>query len=82
MKATTSSKPPNRAGGGVRITPGRISTDDNSRAKKSLERYLELARASERLGDHVATESLYQHAEHYNRLMTSARRPSEDQSLR
>lgn len=46
-------------------------SDSAGSAKRSHARYIELARASERLGDHVATEGLYQHAEHYIRLLTS-----------
>jgi hypothetical protein len=48
--------------------------DVRGNAKRSHARYLELARASERLGDHVATEILYQHAEHYIRLAQESRR--------
>ena len=46
-------------------------SDAYGNAKRSHTRYIELAFASERLGDHVATESLYQYAEHYVRLMAS-----------
>lgn len=38
-------------------------------AKISYEHFIELARASARFGDHVTTENLYQHAEHYVRVM-------------
>lgn len=46
-------------------------TDAFGSARRSHAHYLDIARASERLGDHVATESLYQYAEHYIRLMNS-----------
>jgi hypothetical protein len=74
MKPATRFTAPKRAAGtSSRTTSGTALSDNYGQAKKSLERYLELARASERVGDHVATESLYQHAEHYSRLMTSTR---------
>jgi hypothetical protein len=77
MKPTTRFTTPKRAAGrSLRTKSGPALSDNYGRAKKSLERYLELARASERVGNHVATESLYQHAEHYNRLMTSTRQDS------
>ncbi len=39
-------------------------------AKKSYERYISLARAAASTGDAIEAENLYQHAEHYFRLMT------------
>ncbi|MGE0765734.1 MAG: DUF4167 domain-containing protein [Hyphomicrobiaceae bacterium] len=53
----------------TRCRPELISTNNFAEAKKRHERYLELAQASARLDDHVATENLYQHAEHYFRVM-------------
>jgi hypothetical protein len=38
-------------------------------AKKNHDRYVVLARAAESAGDRVEAENLYQHAEHYCRLM-------------
>lgn len=49
----------------------RSPADNNSigNIKKSHERYLTLARAAEAAGDAVGIENLYQHAEHYFRLL-------------
>ncbi len=38
-------------------------------AKRDYERYLALARAAASAGDAIESENLYQHAEHYYRLM-------------
>ncbi len=38
-------------------------------AKRGYERYLTLARAAASAGDAIESENLYQHAEHYYRLM-------------
>ena len=38
-------------------------------AKRDYELYLELARAAASAGDAIESENLYQHAEHYYRLM-------------
>ena len=85
MKRTTRFTDPKRVTSSI-TTSGPALSDNYGQAKKRLERYLELARASERVGDHVATESLYQHAEHYNRLVTSTRQDptlsSEDAPVR
>jgi Domain of unknown function (DUF4167) len=42
-------------------------------ARRSYDRYLALARAELQVGDRVAAENYYQHAEHYFRLMSSDR---------
>ena len=39
-------------------------------AKKSYQRYISLAHAAASTGDAIEAENLYQHAEHYFRLMT------------
>lgn len=39
-------------------------------AKSNYERYVTLARAAASTGDSIEAENLYQHAEHYFRLMT------------
>lgn len=39
--------------------------------QKSYERYLSLARAEAQIGNMVAAENFYQHAEHYYRSMRS-----------
>lgn len=78
--------PKRAAGTSSRTKSGPALWDHYGQAKKNQDRYLDLARASERVGDHVATESLYQHAEHYSRLMTSTRQDptlsSEDAPVR
>jgi hypothetical protein len=42
-------------------------------ARRNYDRYLTLARAELQVGDRVAAENYYQHAEHYFRLMSSDR---------
>ncbi len=42
-------------------------------AQNKYERYLALARVEDLVGNTVGAENYYQHAEHYFRLMTSAR---------
>lgn len=44
-------------------------TNTAGQPKKSHERYMALARAAEATGDAAGIENLYQHAEHYFRLM-------------
>lgn len=52
-------------------TPGRrpAAAKGGGSAQKSHERYIGLARAAEATGDAAGIENLYQHAEHYFRLM-------------
>ncbi len=52
-----------------RSTPGSSQTNAFANAKGSYERYVVLARAAALTGDTIQTENLYQHAEHYFRLM-------------
>ena len=42
-------------------------------AQRNYERYLALARAEAQMGNTVAAENYYQHAEHYLRSMSSDR---------
>ncbi len=49
-------------------TPNQATALGN--AKKSYERYISLASAAASTGDGVEAENLYQHAEHYLRLMS------------
>ncbi|MFT5486684.1 MAG: hypothetical protein ACI9JL_003608 [Paracoccaceae bacterium] len=44
-------------------------TNSARNTKKSYERYMDLARTAEMTGDAAGIENLYQHAEHYYRLM-------------
>lgn len=44
-------------------------TNSTGNARKSHERYMTLARDAEAMGDAAGIENLYQHAEHYFRLM-------------
>jgi hypothetical protein len=44
-------------------------TNTTGQPKKGHERYMALARAAESTGDAAGIENLYQHAEHYFRLM-------------
>lgn len=44
-------------------------SDKLRNAKRSHERYLALAHAALTAGDRIEAENLYQHAEHYFRLM-------------
>ena len=50
-------------------TPRSSQTNAFANAKGSYERYVVLARAAALTGDTIQTENLYQHAEHYFRLM-------------
>ena len=50
-------------------TPRSSQTNAFAKAKGSYERYVVLARAAALTGDTIETENLYQHAEHYFRLM-------------
>jgi hypothetical protein len=47
----------------------RRQVDPSINARRSYERYVELARAAALTGDRVETENYYQHAEHFFRLM-------------
>ena len=52
-----------------RSTPRSNQTSVLADAKRSYERYVALACAAALTGDTIETENLYQHAEHYFRLM-------------
>ena len=56
--------------GSHRLTSTRGSADVIGNAKRSYERYVTLARAAALNGDSIEAENLYQHAEHYFRVMT------------
>src|SRR6202521_3452113 len=68
----------NRGPGGLRL-PHRIQTFDSNgpsvkirgNAYQVFERYVALAREAQASGDRVAAENLYQHAEHYFRIMNA-----------
>jgi len=59
------------SGGPLKRSPRSTSTRGNKlgNAKASHDRYVVLARAAASAGDQVEAENLYQHAEHYCRLM-------------
>ncbi len=67
--------PQNRQGGGGR--PPRMQSFDSSgpsvkirgNAYQVFERYIAMAREAAAAGDRIAAENLYQHAEHYYRIM-------------
>lgn len=70
MRPTTSRR--NAASGGpLKHTPRQTSTRGSKlgNAKASHDRYVVLARAAASAGDQVEAENLYQHAEHYCRVM-------------
>jgi len=52
-----------------RPTPTPNQANGFGNAKKSYERYITFARAAASNGDAIEAENLYQHAEHYFRLM-------------
>ncbi len=60
-----------------RSTPGKTKSSYSSQdfkpkttnVKQNLDKYLGLARESLTIGDRIAAEGYYQHAEHYLRLM-------------
>ena len=68
----------NRGGGGPR-PPHRSQTFESNgpsvkirgNAYQVFERYIALAREAQTSGDRVAAENLYQHAEHYFRIMNA-----------
>ena len=77
--------PPHSGGGPPRHDnrprlPNRIQTFDSNgpsvkirgNAYQVFERYVALAREAQTSGDRVAAENLYQHAEHYFRVMNAA----------
>jgi hypothetical protein len=66
-------KPPRSFAGrsNRRAQNGDRSGSAQSRNAKDYERYLALARAETQLGNTVAAENYYQHAEHYFRSMRS-----------
>ncbi len=61
---------------------GRSQADVRANAKRSYERYVELARAAIQAGDPIEGENLYQHAEHYFRTMREQDVGRDDQSER
>jgi hypothetical protein len=52
-----------------RANPSRHQADTLANAKRSYDRYIELARAAVSAGDAIEAENLYQHAEHHLRTM-------------
>ena len=54
--------------GGHRM-PRALTRTNSQSAQRSYERYLALARAEVQIGNTVAAENYYQHAEHYFRSM-------------
>ena len=66
------------AGRSKRWTSNAVRPDPNNlqNAQRSYERYLALARAEVQIGNTIAAENYYQHAEHYFRSM----RPDPDGS--
>jgi hypothetical protein len=52
---------------------GAARSNGSQSAQRSYERYLALAQDEARSGNVVGAENYYQHAEHYFRLMSSAR---------
>jgi hypothetical protein len=59
-----------RTGGSFSRGSDRPNADVIGNAKRNYERYSTLARATALAGDSIEAENLYQHAEHYFRLMT------------
>ena len=51
----------------------RTEYNGSHNARRNYERYLALARAEAQIGNTVAAENYYQHAEHYFRSMSSDR---------
>jgi len=70
---------PHHGGGNRPRPPHRIQTFDSNgpnvkirgNAYQVFERYVALAREAQASGDRVAAENLYQHAEHYFRIMNA-----------
>ena len=76
-KTGMSTRQPKPAGSArpKRWTPSaaRPQSNGSQSAQRSYERYLALAQEEARSGNIVAAENYYQHAEHYFRLIGSAR---------
>jgi hypothetical protein len=51
-------------------------------AQQIFERYIALAREASTSGDRIAAESLYQHAEHYFRVMNAANEAHQQRAMR
>ncbi len=70
MRRTTSRRNA-PSGAPLKRSPRQTSTHGNKvgNAKASHDRYVVLARAAASAGDQVQAENLYQHAEHYCRLV-------------
>jgi hypothetical protein len=49
----------------------RVEPKKSQNARRNYERYLALARAEVQIGNTVAAENYYQHAEHYFRSLSS-----------
>jgi len=60
---------PQQGVGAPASSRGRSQGDQRANAKRNYERYMELARAAISAGDPIEGENLYQHAEHYFRMM-------------
>jgi hypothetical protein len=56
--------------GGHRTAPA-LNRRGTHNARSSYEQYLALAQGESRVGNTIAAENYYQHAEHYFRLMSS-----------
>src|ERR671934_2872195 len=70
--------------------PHRIQTFDSNgpnvkirgNAYQVFERYVALAREAAASGDRIAAENLYQHAEHYFRVMNAAHEGQQHRAMR
>jgi len=71
-RSAASSRFPKRIASGSRNTQVTAAS-----AKQSHERYLELAREAQRVGDKVEAENCLQHAEHFFRVMREMTTPKQ-----
>jgi len=57
----------------VEIDDGRVDSKAKTPVQNYYEKYMTMARESMAMGDRIAAESCYQHAEHYLRLMNESK---------
>lgn len=57
----------------VEIDEGRVDSKAKAPAQHYYDKYMTMARESMAIGDRIAAESCYQHAEHYLRLMNESK---------
>jgi len=57
----------------VKINDGRVDSKTKAPVQHYYEKYMTMARESLTIGDRIAAEGYYQHAEHYLRVMSESK---------